>query len=251
MSHDFSPSGLRLLSGAFSTRLRQAALPAACAAAVALLGGGVVMADGVSPGDRASFTATAYCDRGTTKAGVKAQQGVAAADPAVLPVGSVVRVDSPSPEHQGIYTVMDTGGKVVGRRIDLFVGDCQQAKRFGLQRVLVRVLRLGWNPKASARPSVLQLRFASYMPGGAATSAVAAGAPEPDDLSDGAITAKVKSRLALDDTIRSRDIHVATKDAVVTLTGQVASVEERDKAVKLAGDTEGVKSVVDRIEIKK
>ncbi len=84
----------------------------------------------------------------------------------------------------------------------------------------------------------------------AVVSADARGAV-PDDLEDGAITARVKSRLALDDTIRSRDIHVATKDAVVTLTGQVASEAERDRAVKLARETEGVKSVTDRLETRK
>jgi hyperosmotically inducible protein len=72
-----------------------------------------------------------------------------------------------------------------------------------------------------------------------------------DDLEDGAITARVKSRLALDEAIRSRDIRVATKDAAVTLSGQVASDAEREKAVKLARETEGVKSVVDRLEVKK
>jgi 3D (Asp-Asp-Asp) domain-containing protein len=97
------------------------------------------------------FTATAYCDAGKTKAGVTTRSGVAAADPRVLPVGSVVRLRSPQqPRYEGIYTVMDTGGAVQGRRIDLFVADCHEARQFGLRQVLVRVLRLGWNPQASA-----------------------------------------------------------------------------------------------------
>jgi 3D (Asp-Asp-Asp) domain-containing protein len=189
--------------------------------------------DLLSPAHR-PFTASAYCDRGTTKAGVRAQRGVAAADPAVLPVGSVIRVDAPSPEHAGIYTVLDTGGKVIGRRIDLFVPDCGQARRFGLQHVLVRVLRLGWDPRATPTAAVEHVSYREA----------------PDDLSDGAITARVKSRLALDDTIRSRDIHVETKDAVVTLSGQVASNGERDRALKLTSDTDGVKSVVDHLQVK-
>lgn len=209
-------------------------------------------AGGLAPGEEHPFTATAYCDRGTTKSGVQAQRGVAAADPAVLPVGSVVRVSSDSSEHEGIYTVMDTGGKVTGRRIDLFVHDCRQARRFGLRQVLVRVLRLGWNPQASARPTTPHLAFVSARANWSASTRPAGGpAAAPDDLSDGAITAKVKSRLALDETIRSRDIHVSTKDAVVTLSGQVASDAERSRAVTLARETEGVKSVVDRLEVKK
>jgi|WetSurMetagenome_2_1015567.scaffolds.fasta_scaffold44597_3 osmotically-inducible protein OsmY len=205
---------------------------------------------GIGPGDAAAFTATAYCDRGITKSGVPARQGVAAADPDVLPVGSVIRVSLGQSGHQGIYTVMDTGGKIVGRRIDLYIGNCDEARLFGLRRAVVRVLRLGWNPGASAPPLDAVRTGANGLHDAAFVEAVARDAAA-DDLSDGAITAKVKSRLALDDSIRSRDIHVATKDAVVTLSGQVASDAERDKAVRLARETEGVKSVVDRLEVKK
>ena len=72
-----------------------------------------------------------------------------------------------------------------------------------------------------------------------------------DALSDGAITAKIKSKMALDDTIKSREIHVATADAVVTLSGKVATAAERDRALQLAKDTEGVKSVTDHLQIAK
>lgn len=70
-----------------------------------------------------------------------------------------------------------------------------------------------------------------------------------DALSDGAITAKIKSKMALDDTIKSRDIHVATSNAVVTLSGKVGSAAERDRAMQLARETEGVKSVTDQLQI--
>ena len=50
-------------------------------------------------------------------------------------------------------TVMDTGSAVLGRRIDLFVANCHEARDFGLRRVVVRVLRLGWDPSASAPPT--------------------------------------------------------------------------------------------------
>jgi 3D (Asp-Asp-Asp) domain-containing protein len=104
----------------------------------------------VPPGQHVAFTATAYCDSGTTKAGVRTRSGVVAADPDVLPVGSVLRLRSPEePRYEGIYTVMDTGSAVQGRRIDLFVASCREAKEFGLKQVFVRVLRLGWDPRAS------------------------------------------------------------------------------------------------------
>ena len=70
-------------------------------------------------------TATAYCDGGTTQSGTKARTGNDAADPKVLPVGTVLQIlDGP---HSGVYTVMDTGSAVKGRRIDIFMPDCPAA----------------------------------------------------------------------------------------------------------------------------
>jgi hyperosmotically inducible protein len=72
-----------------------------------------------------------------------------------------------------------------------------------------------------------------------------------DAISDGAITAKIKSKMALDDTIKSRDIHVSTSNGAVTLSGKVGSAAERDRAMQLARETEGVKSVTDQMQIAK
>jgi len=95
--------------------------------------------------------ATAYCQRGTTKAGVPARAGIIAADPRVFPVGSILRiVDGP---HAGVYTVMDTGAAVKGRTIDIFMPDCRRARKFGAQTLRVRVVRRGWEPDAAATAS--------------------------------------------------------------------------------------------------
>jgi hyperosmotically inducible protein len=72
-----------------------------------------------------------------------------------------------------------------------------------------------------------------------------------DAISDGAITAKIKSKMALDDTIKARDIRVSTTDGAVTLSGKVGSTAERDRALQLARETDGVKSVADRLEVAK
>jgi 3D (Asp-Asp-Asp) domain-containing protein len=101
------------------------------------------------------FSATAYCKGSTTASGVAAQRGVAAADPELLPVGSVVEVDSTEPRYDGIYTVMDTGPNVQGRHIDIYMWNCNEALQFGRQPVHLVVLRLGWNPKA-AGPSLVE-----------------------------------------------------------------------------------------------
>jgi 3D (Asp-Asp-Asp) domain-containing protein len=102
-----------------------------------------------APGARLIFTATAYCKGATTASGVAAQMGVAAADPQLLPVGSVVQVDSHESLHSGIYTVMDTGPSVQGRQIDIYMWSCNDALRFGRRAIHLLVLRLGWNPQAT------------------------------------------------------------------------------------------------------
>jgi 3D (Asp-Asp-Asp) domain-containing protein len=102
------------------------------------------------PGSRLHFTATAYCKGETTASGVAARTGVAAGDPALLPVGTVVSLDTPDRRFDGIWTIMDTGPAVQGRIVDLYVWSCHDALRFGRQPVQLTVLRLGWNPENSA-----------------------------------------------------------------------------------------------------
>lgn len=102
------------------------------------------------PGSRMPFAATAYCKGMTTTSGVAVQSGIAAADPELLPVGSVVQIDSTEDRYDGIYTVMDTGPAVQGRQLDLYMWSCNEATRFGRRSVGLTVLRLGWNPRATA-----------------------------------------------------------------------------------------------------
>jgi hyperosmotically inducible protein len=68
-------------------------------------------------------------------------------------------------------------------------------------------------------------------------------------LSDGALTAKIKSKMALDDTVRARTIDVSTTDHVVTVSGTVRSQGEHDRAVELARETNGVTRVVDHLTV--
>ena len=95
--------------------------------------------------------ATAYCQTGTTKSGTRARTGIVAADPSVLPVGTVLRIMDGA--YSGVYTVMDTGAAVKGRKIDIFMPDCATAERFGERSLRVRILRHGWNPKATPADS--------------------------------------------------------------------------------------------------
>jgi 3D (Asp-Asp-Asp) domain-containing protein len=65
-----------------------------------------------------------------------------ASDPAVLPLGSRIRVHDAG-AYSGEYTVQDTGAKIDGREIDIYLADDAEAKRFGKRRVKVEVLRYG------------------------------------------------------------------------------------------------------------
>ncbi|HUR33250.1 MAG TPA: 3D domain-containing protein [Vicinamibacterales bacterium] len=103
------------------------------------------------PGARLAFTATAYCKGQVTSSGVAAQRGVSAADPALLPIGSVVQLDFRNDRYDGIYSVLDVGPEVQGREIDLYMWNCNEALQFGRVPVRMTVLRLGWNPRATTR----------------------------------------------------------------------------------------------------
>jgi 3D domain len=84
--------------------------------------------------------------------------GIAASDPSILPVGSVVNISTHDVKYNGVYTIMDTGPAVQGRTLDLYMWSCHEALRFGRRPVELRVLRLGWNPAAST-PSFVDRLF--------------------------------------------------------------------------------------------
>jgi hyperosmotically inducible protein len=69
-------------------------------------------------------------------------------------------------------------------------------------------------------------------------------------INDGALTSKIKAKMALDDSVKALQIDVDTKAGVVTLTGTVRSEAERQRAVALARETQGVTQVVDRLQLK-
>jgi osmotically-inducible protein OsmY len=63
------------------------------------------------------------------------------------------------------------------------------------------------------------------------------------DVADGWITTKVKSTLLYSSNVDGSDIHVDTKNGVVTLSGKVETGAERSLAIELAKNVRGVKSV--------
>lgn len=119
---------------------------------------GVVDPTRPAAGSRQLFSATAYCKGTTTASGVGVRTGIAASDPALLPVGSVINITTGNAKYNGVYTIMDTGPKVQGRIIDVYMWSCHEALAFGRRQIELTVLRLGWNPNQST-PSLVDRLF--------------------------------------------------------------------------------------------
>ena len=87
--------------------------------------------------------ATAFSDSSQpTSAGTVPHAGIIATDPAVLPIGSRIRVTGAG-VYDDIYTVTDTGSKIQGLHIDLFIPSAEAAKEFGTKVVRVQMLETG------------------------------------------------------------------------------------------------------------
>jgi 3D (Asp-Asp-Asp) domain-containing protein len=99
------------------------------------------------PAAAVSFNATAYALQGRTRTGVHTRRGVIAADPRVIPLGSVVQIHTPG--YTGLYTVHDTGKRIKGNVIDLWVESPREARSFGRRQIKLHVLRLG--PKSNSK----------------------------------------------------------------------------------------------------
>lgn len=69
-------------------------------------------------------------------------------------------------------------------------------------------------------------------------------------VDDTVITAKVKSAILGEPTLKSAEINVETFKGVVQLSGFVSSQSDINKAVELARSVKGVKSVKDDMRLK-
>ena len=127
------------------------------------------------------FDATAYCKGETSAAGVGIRHGIAAGDPTLLPLGSVVHVETTNGRYSGVWTVLDTGPEIQGRELDLYLWNCTEALAFGRQSIRVTILRLGWDPAQSAPGPVEQLfrRRERARPSQPAAPAPAPATPTP------------------------------------------------------------------------
>lgn len=70
-----------------------------------------------------------------------------------------------------------------------------------------------------------------------------------EKITDAWITTKVKWFFMGEDLLKGSDINVDTKDNIVTLKGTVKTQAGRTRAIELARNTDGVKSVVDQMTV--
>ena len=83
-------------------------------------------------GSTISLVSTGYCLSGRTATGVPAGWGVAAVDPRVIPLGTHLIIPG-----YGEAVAADTGGSIVGGRIDLWFPTCAQAGGWGSRSVTI------------------------------------------------------------------------------------------------------------------
>ena len=89
----------------------------------------------------------------------------------------------------------------------------------------------------------MQQRFAILLSAGALAISVACS------QTDAGVTSAIKSKMAVDDTVKASDINVDTQNHVVTLHGTVGSQAEKERALMIARNTKGVSSVVDDLRV--
>jgi len=63
------------------------------------------------------------------------RRGIIAADPRVLKLGSKITINAGP--YSGTYLVSDTGGAIKGKKLDIWMPNCSEARRFGRRSVQV------------------------------------------------------------------------------------------------------------------
>ena len=82
-------------------------------------------------------------------------------------------------------------------------------------------------------------------------SSVPTQQPAGEAIDDGVVTAKVKAKLIDDPVTKAHRISVETFKGTVQLSGFVETEQARSRALQLAKETDGVKSVKDALEVRR
>ena len=121
-----------------------------------------------------AYTATAYAQSGITASSQYTHRHIAAADTDLLPLGTRIRISNAG-KYSGEYVVADTGSKIHGRKLDIYIPSESAAKEFGVKSVRVRVIKLGDGTKEGTKQADKEVKaavandVARKVEGGAAT----------------------------------------------------------------------------------
>jgi 3D (Asp-Asp-Asp) domain-containing protein len=81
-------------------------------------------------GDPVPVVLTAYCLSGTTRRGRYVRSGIVAADPKYFPLSRFIEVYV-GDQYLGRFLVDDTGSRIRGPRLDVWMATCREARLFG------------------------------------------------------------------------------------------------------------------------
>ncbi len=90
------------------------------------------LAGGPQYGDPVPILLTSYCLGGTTRRGRYVRAGIIAADPKYFPLSRYVELYV-GRKYYGRFLVDDTGRKIRGAHVDVWLSNCKDAKRFGVK----------------------------------------------------------------------------------------------------------------------
>jgi 3D (Asp-Asp-Asp) domain-containing protein len=181
----------------------------------------VLSAMGATPRLNGRYVATAYSQTGITASGQWTHRHVVAADPEVLPIGTRIKIQHAG-RYSGEYVVADTGAKVSGRRLDLYVPSTPECKKFGVKRVSVKVLELGSGTHAAAKQADQAVK--QDVKEDVSKGVVGNAATEHDWATQGAPVAKaVKEGGTPADAVGSTSTHSTKPAAGSTATGSNGS----------------------------
>ncbi len=98
--------------------------------------------DRARAGERIAVSITAYCLQGRTRRGNLVRDGIIAVDRKLFPLGREVDLFIGRGKY-GRFLADDTGGVIKGGRIDVWMADCSEARRFGRKRGYAQLVRRG------------------------------------------------------------------------------------------------------------
>lgn len=81
-------------------------------------------------GDPVPVELTAYCLKGTTRRDNYVREGIVASDPRMFPLGRYLEIYV-GRQYYGRFLIDDTGGVILGNKLDIWTPTCREARIFG------------------------------------------------------------------------------------------------------------------------